>query len=103
MTKIRTLGSGHHVDSSSSSTLCDVREELSDPQQREELSETTRLVEDEEIETETAPKNIADSAPHDENVDSTGEGIWSNVLTDAVSGMQVDSAVSWGPDLPVST
>jgi hypothetical protein len=80
----------------SGSSVCDVRDGASDTQQRAQQAQPATSLKNDEIEAEDARQNSAGSVEHDSHVDLASRDIYNtpHVLTDAGSGMQVDSAVS---------
>lgn len=86
------------VDSISNAILCDVQEEpLEQYQQGQQLNPTEQL-EGHGVEGESTVEHMVATDVQDDETNAMNEGFWSTVnpLTDAGSGMQVDSEVSWG-------
>ena len=88
-------------DSKSNPVISDAQEEALQWQEQGQHFDPTRLAGDKIIEKAAASGNITDTEGQDHDVDALDQDFRNNAnaLTDAGSWMQVDSAVSWGPDL----
>lgn len=86
------------VNSKSNAPLYDAQDEPPDLNQHVQQSDPAEQVEGHEVEEETTVGDIVIPEEQDDEYSPINEAFWSNptVLTDAGSGMQVDSAVSWG-------
>jgi hypothetical protein len=96
-----TLDPGNLVDGKSNPVIYDDRAEAPQWRGSDQHFDPTGHVGDEISEAETASVNMTDADGQDHVVDPADGGFRNggSALTDAGSGMQVDSAVSWGPNL----